>query len=380
MTTPAPITIPLMDLKAQTQSVKAELLAKFSEALDQTAFCLGPQVEGFEREFAAYCGSQHGVAMNSGTSALHLALLALGVGPGDEVVTTPYTFVATAWAISYCGAKPVFVDIDPGTFLIDPKNVERAITPRTKALLPVHIYGQPADMDPLLDIARRKGLPLVEDAAQAHGATYKGRRVGAFGDIACFSFYPSKNLGACGEGGIALTADAGLRAKMHALREHGSVKRYHHDTLGFNYRMEGLQGCALRVKLPRLDGWNARRQQIAQLYNTLLEDVPGVARPIVGADRTHVYHLYVLRHPRRAALAEFLRNKGIGTGSHYPVPVHLQKAYAKLNLHPGALPRAEAAAQECLSLPMFPELKDEQVKMVAAAVVEWAKANAAGRA
>jgi dTDP-4-amino-4,6-dideoxygalactose transaminase len=376
MTTPTAITIPLMDLKAQTATVKAEILAKFSEALDNTAFCLGPQVEAFEKEFATYCDSTHGVAMNSGTSALHLALLALGVKPGDDVVTTPYTFVATAWAISYCGAKPVFADIDPHTFLIDPKSVERAITVKTKALLPVHIYGQPVDLEPLLDIAKKKGLPLVEDSAQAHGATYKGKRIGSFGEISCFSFYPSKNLGACGEAGIALTGDASLAAKMRALREHGSVKRYYHDTIGFNYRMEGLQGCALRVKLPHLDGWNARRQQIAKMYNSLMEDAPGVQLPAVGPDRTHVYHLYVVRTPKRDALAEFLKTKGIGTGFHYPVPVHLQKAYVFLKLRAGVLPKSEAAAQECLSLPMFPELTDAQVKKVAASVVEWAKADA----
>lgn len=370
-----PISIPVMDIKGQTRALKAQLLEKFASALDNTAFCLGPEVEAFEQEFAAYCGAGHGIGMNSGTSALHLALLALGLKPGDEVITTPYTFVATAWAITYCGAKPVFVDIDPATFLIDPKAVSKALTAKTKALLPVHIYGQPADLDPLRDIAKAKGLPLVEDCAQAHGATYKGRRVGSFGEIACFSFYPSKNLGACGEGGMALTSDAALAAKLRALREHGSVKRYYHDTVGFNYRMEGLQGAALRVKLPQLDKWNARRQALAAKYHSQLESAAAILRPQLGPERTHVYHLYVIRHPRRDELADFLKARGIGTGMHYPVPVHLQKAYAHLKLKAGSLPHSEQAAKECLSLPMFPELSDEQVKTVCKAVLEWSAAT-----
>ena len=361
-----------MDLKGQTAALKEQLLAKFSKALDDTAFCLGPEVEAFEREFSAYCGlpDGHGVGMNSGTSALHLALLALGVGAGDEVVTTPFTFVATSWAISYCGAKPIFADIVPSTFTIDPAKVEQAITPRTKAIVGVHLYGQPMDLEPLLDIAKKKGLPLIEDAAQAHGATYKGRRVGSFGAIAAFSFYPSKNLGACGEGGIAVTSDAGLAQKMRALREHGSTQRYYHDTIGFNYRMEGLQGAALRVKLPHLDGWNARRQKLASFYNERLAK-SAVKIPPVGTDRTHVYHLYVVRHPRRDALAEHLKTRGIGTGMHYPLPLHLQKAYAHLGLGEGTFPHSEQAARECLSLPLYPELSDENAAAVAEAVLEW---------
>ena len=359
-----------MDLKPQTQALKTQLLEGFSRVLDNTSFCLGPEVEAFEAEFAAYCGSTHGIAMNSGTSALHLALLALGVGPGDEVITTPYTFIATAWAISYCGATPVFADIDPDTFLLDARAAAKAITPRTKALLPVHLYGQPFDVEPLLDLAKQKGLPLVEDAAQAHGARYKGRPVGSFGDIAAFSFYPSKNLGACGEAGMAVTKDAALSAKMRALREHGSIKRYFHETIGFNYRMEGMQGSALRVKLPHLDGWNMRRQELAQLYNGLLEG-NSVKLPGVGADRTHVYHLYVVRHAGRDGLAEYLKTRGIGSGFHYPLPVHLQNAYAHLKQGPGSFPNAESASRECLSLPLFPELSDGQVRRVAEAVREW---------
>ncbi|MEI6235099.1 MAG: DegT/DnrJ/EryC1/StrS family aminotransferase [Planctomycetota bacterium] len=372
MNSTTPITIPLMDLKAQIAPLKEQLLAKFSTALDNTAFCLGPEVEAFEREFSAYCDLKngHGVAMNSGTSALHLALLALGVGPGDDVVTTPFTFVATSWAISYCGANPVFADIIPDTFTLDAEAVEKAITPKTKAILGVHLYGQPMDLEPLLDLAKRKGLPLVEDAAQAHGARYKGQRVGSFGEIAAFSFYPSKNLGACGEAGIAVTGDASLAQKMRALREHGSVKRYYHDTIGFNYRMEGLQGAALRVKLPYLDGWNAKRQEIGALYNSRLAE-SCVQIPVVGADRTHVYHLYVVRHAKRDALADFLKARGIGTGMHYPLSLHMQKAYAHLGIGEGSFPHSERAAQECLSLPLFPELSLSNANKVADAVLDF---------
>jgi dTDP-4-amino-4,6-dideoxygalactose transaminase len=370
MSNPVAIKIPLMDLKAQTKALKAELLEQFTKRLHQPAFCGGPMVEDFYKESAANRAAAHGVGMNSGTSALHLALLALGVQPGDDVVTTPYTFVATAWSISYCGARPVFADIDPKTFLIDPAAVEKAITKKTKAIIGVHLYGQPVEIDPLRDIAKKKGLPFIEDAAQAHGSTYKGKRIGSFGEIACFSFYPSKNLGACGEAGMAVTSDASLAAKMRALREHGSTKRYYHDTIGFNYRMEGLQGAALRVKLKHLDAWNARRQAIAGLYNKLLEG-SSVVRPAVGKDRTHVYHLYVVRHAKRDALAAYLTEKGIGTAMHYPVPVHLQKAYADLKLSEGAFPQAEAASNECLSIPIYPELTDEQVKTVAEAVCAW---------
>jgi len=370
MNQPVTIKIPLNDLTPQNQALKSVILEGFGRILDKNAFCLGPDVEAFERDFAAYSQAAHGVAVNSGTSALHLALLALGIKVGDEVLTTPHTFVATAWAVSYCGATPAFADIDPGTFLIDPRKAERAITPKTKAILAVHLYGQPVDLDPLLDLARRKGLPLVEDAAQAHGATYKGKKVGSFGAVSAFSFYPSKNLGACGEGGMALTQDSSIAAAMRALREHGSVKRYYHDTVGYNYRMEGLQGMVLRTKLPHLDGWNARRAAIAKLYSMLLEG-SAVKLPVRAAERTHAYHLYVVRHARRDELAEHLRQRGIGTGLHYPVPVHLQKAYAALNLGVGSFPEAESAARECLSLPMYPALSDEQVRAVCEAIKRW---------
>ena len=385
MNPPVPIRIPLLDLRAQTAELKSQLLEGFGRILDKNAYCLGPEVEAFERDFAAYCGAAHAIGVNSGTSALHLALLALGVGPGDEVVTTPFTFVATAWAISYCGAKPVFADIQPETFLLDPRAVEQAITPRTKALLPVHLYGQPADMSEFQELARRKGLPLLEDSAQAHGALYKGKRTGSLGTLAAFSFYPSKNLGACGEGGMVLTQDAALAAKVRALRDHSSTRRYYHDCIGFNNRMEGLQGLVLRTKLPHLDQWNARRQALARLYDALLADARqecrgtgGLVLPRVASERTHVYHLYCLRHPRRDALADYLKGQGIGSAMHYPVPVHMQQAYAQLQLRPGSFPHAEQAARECLSLPMYPELAAEDAKSVAQAVLAWLKTAGKG--
>lgn len=360
----------MLDLRPQTAELKPQLLEGFGRILDKNAYCLGPEVEAFERDFAAYCGVAHAVGVNSGTSALHLALLALGVGPGDEVITTPYTFVATAWAISYCGAKPVFADIQPGTFLLDPRAAEKALTPRTKAIIPVHLYGQPADMSEFQELARRKGLPLLEDSAQAHGASYRGKRSGSLGTLAAFSFYPSKNLGACGEGGMVVTQDTALAAKVRALRDHGSTRRYYHDSVGFNYRMEGLQGFVLRTKLPHLDKWNARRQAVAKLYDSMLAG-SAVALPQVAPHRTHVYHLYCIRHPRRDALAEYLKSQGIGSAMHYPVPVHLQQAYAQLQLKPGSFPQAEQAARECLSLPMYPELPEEDAKSVAQAVLAW---------
>ena len=359
-----------MDLSVQTRALKEEFLAGFSNVLDNTSFCLGPEVEAFEKEFAAFCSTAHGIGVNSGTSALHLALLALGVGPGDEVITTPYTFVATAWAISYCGATPVFADIDPDTFLIDSNAVAKVMTKRTKAIVPVHLYGQPVDLEPLLDLAQARGLPLIEDAAQAHGATYKGRPVGSFGEASAFSFYPSKNLGACGEAGMVMTQSASLAASIRALREHGSIKRYHHDKIGFNYRMDGLQGCVLRIKLRHLSAWNARRQHLARIYDELLHGSPFVT-PRVGAHRTHVYHLYVIRHHGRDALADYLKACGIATGMHYPVPLHMQKAYEHLGIRPGRFPHSERAAAECLSIPLFPELQDDQIRTVATSLLGW---------
>jgi dTDP-4-amino-4,6-dideoxygalactose transaminase len=362
--------IPSFDLRAQLKPLRAELDAAIARALDNCTFCLGPDVAQFEKDFAAFLGTQHCVAFNSGTSALHVAMLLLGVGPGDEVITTPFTFVATSWAISYVGAKPVYVDIDDATVTLDPRLVERAITPRTKAILPVHLYGHPCDLGPLLDISRRHNLPLVEDAAQAHGAEYHGRPVGVFGAISCFSFYPGKNLGACGEGGALVTNDARFAARARALREHGSTVRYYHDEVGFNYRMEGIQGAVLGVKLRHLAEWNAGRRRVAQRYAELLADTP-LHLPREAEGCVSAWHLYVVRHPRRDELKKHLEANGVGCALHYPVPLHLQKCYAGLGHKPGDFPVAEEAARECLSLPIYPELTEEQIQRVVAVIKEF---------
>jgi dTDP-4-amino-4,6-dideoxygalactose transaminase len=291
----------------------------------------------------------------------------LNVEPGDEVITTPYTFIATSWAISYCGAKPVYVDIDDATFNLDPKLLERAITPRTKAVLPVHLYGQPFDVDAIAAICKKHNLPLVEDACQAHGAKYKGKPVGALGDISCFSFYPAKNLGAAGEGGALVTNNAAFAARARSLREHGSTVRYHHDEVGYNYRLEGIQGAVLGVKLKHLDGWTRGRQRVAARYAELLADTP-LKLPAVTAGNESAWHLYTVRTLRRDELKKHLDANGIGNAVHYPMPLHLQKAYAHLGHKPGDFPVAEQASREVLSLPMFPELTDVQIERVAAVV------------
>jgi dTDP-4-amino-4,6-dideoxygalactose transaminase len=360
--------IPFLDLPAQDAGLRDDVLRLFAQVCGSGRFILGPLVAEFERAFARYCEVEHCVAVNSGTSALHLALLGLGVGPGDEVVTTPMTFVATAWAISYVGATPVFVDIDPVSRTMDPDAVARAIAPRTRAVMPVHLYGQPADLTPILDVAAAHGVPVVEDAAQAHGARYRGRRVGGLGRVGCFSFYPGKNLGAYGEGGALVTNDGDLAERVRRLRDHGQRRRYDHETVGFNYRMDALQGAVLGVKLASLDGWNASRRRLAARYRESLADVPGVTGPTEFADRESVYHLYVIETDDRDALARRLGEAGIETGLHYPTPVHLQPAYRHLNLGPGAFPHAERLARRCLSLPLFPTMTDAQVTRVAGAV------------
>jgi dTDP-4-amino-4,6-dideoxygalactose transaminase len=364
------VNVPYFDLPAQIRSLRPELDAAIARTLDHCTFCLGADVTAFERDFAAFLGAPHCIGFNSGTSALHVAMRLLNIGPGDEVITTPYTFVATSWAISYVGAKPVYVDIEQATMNLDPRLAARAITPRTKAILPVHLYGHPFDLDPLLALCRQHRLPLVEDAAQAHGARYRGRPVGTFGELAAFSFYPGKNLGALGEGGALVTARDDLAARARALREHGSTARYYHDEVGYNYRMEGIQGAALGVKLKHLAAWNQRRRAIAHRYHELLAGTPlRLPREADGCES--VYHLYVVRHPARDRLREHLAAKGVGTALHYPLPVHLQKCYADLGHRAGDFPVAERAARECLSLPVFPELTDEQVAYVAAAIREF---------
>jgi dTDP-4-amino-4,6-dideoxygalactose transaminase len=355
--------VPYLDLRAQIRPLRVEIDAAIARTLDNCSFCLGPDVVQFEKDFAKLCGAQHCGAFNSGTSALHIALMLLGVGSGDEVITTPFTFVATSWAISYVGAKPVYVDVEDATMNLDPKLIERAITPRTKAVMPVHLYGQPFDIDPILEICRKRKLPLVEDAAQAHAAKYKGKMIGTFGEISCFSFYPGKNLGACGEGGALVTNNTAFAARARSLREHGSTVRYYHDEVGFNYRMEGIQGAVLGVKLPHLQKWTNERRRVAHRYHELLKYTP-LQLPREAAYAESAYHLYVVRHPQRDKLKEHLDTNGVGCALHYPLPLHLQKCYANLGYKPGDFPVAEKAARECLSLPIYPELTDAQIQRV----------------
>ena len=363
----ANIRVPYLDLKAQYQSIKPEIDTAIARVLESCQFVLGPEVAGFEQDFAAYCGTAECIALNSGTSALHLALLAAGVGPGDEVITVPFTFVASIAAIIYAGARPILVDIDPRSFTMDPAAIEAAITPRTKAILPIHLYGQAADMDPIMEIARRHGLVVIEDAAQAHGAKYKGRPVGSIGDLACFSFYPGKNLGAYGEGGALTTNSPEYAQTVRMLRDWGQDRKYHHALHGFNYRMEAFQGAILRVKLRHLERWTEARRAVVSLYNQHLAG-SGVERPTEMPWGRHVYHVYTLRTEDRDGMQTSLLAEGIETGIHYPVPAHLQPAYANLGYGRGDFPHAEAASRQVLSLPLYPELSAQAVAEVAAAV------------
>ncbi|MDY6987436.1 MAG: DegT/DnrJ/EryC1/StrS family aminotransferase [Thermodesulfobacteriota bacterium] len=357
-------TIPFVDLQAEYDKLRLEVSEAISAVLNTTAFVLGPAVERFESEFAAYCETRYAIACNSGTSALHLALRACDIQPGDEVITVSHTFIATAWAISYCCATPVFVDVDPNTRTMDVSHIESKITSRTKAVIPVHLYGHPADMEPIISIAKERGLAVIEDAAQAHGARYRGMRVGCMGDVGCFSFYPSKNLGAYGEAGAVVTNDEAIARKVRLLRDHGQSKRYQHDVLGYNYRMDGLQGAILGVKLLHLDEWNEKRRKIARKYNEFLKEIREMVLPTVAPWAEPVFHLYVIEYPERSRLRRALNEMGISTGLHYPIPIHLQKPYGYLNLGEGALPVTEKLAKRCLSLPMYPEMTDEMVKDV----------------
>jgi dTDP-4-amino-4,6-dideoxygalactose transaminase len=359
--------IPFVDLKAQYASIKDEVNEAIQGVLDSCQFTLGSEVAAFEAEFAAYCQAKHGIGVNTGTSALHLALLAANIGPGDEVLTVPFTFVATVSAICYTGAKPVFVDIDPRTFNMDASAIEAAITEKTKAIIPVHLYGQPADMDPILEIARRRGLVVIEDACQAHGAEYRGRRAGSIGDMSCFSFYPGKNLGAYGEGGMVVTDNPEYVRTIRMLRDWGAERKYHHVLKGYNFRMEGIQGAVLRVKLRHLEAWTEARRTTAARYNGLLAG-SGVPTPGAMPYARHVYHIYAIRTPRRQAWQEALLAQGIQTGIHYPTPVHLLPAFTDLGYSVGDFPHSEQAANEVLSLPMYPELTAEQCEAVARAV------------
>jgi len=368
--------IPLADLKSQYQSIKNEIDGAISEVVESCQFILGPKVEAFEADFAAYCQSRFAFGLNSGTSALHLALLAAGVGPGDEVITVSYTFVATAAAVCYTGATLVFVDIDPLTCNIDVAKIESAITPKTKVIMPVHLYGSCADMDPILDIARRHNLIVIEDAAQAHGAEYKGRRAGSMGELACFSFYPGKNLGAYGEGGAVVTSDDRYFEPLKRLRDQGQSEKYYHPMVGYNYRMEAIQGAVLGVKLKHLDEWNEARRRHAAVYTRelagsglrLLEELP---------DTKSVHHIFPLFTARRDDLREHLQQDGISTGLHYPIPVHLQPAFRSLGHKKDDFPETERACQEVLSLPMYPELSDEAVLSIVDSVLQFCRKSRA---
>jgi dTDP-4-amino-4,6-dideoxygalactose transaminase len=366
--------VAFVDLYAQHQEVEEELVEVFRRVLKKSSFILGPEVVGFEQAFATYIGAKECLAVNNGTTALQLVLEALEIGPGDEVITVANTFIATAEAISAVGARPVFVDADPVSYTMDPQQVEAAITAKTKAILPVHLYGQSADLDALMAIAKRHNLYLVEDACQAHGTTYKGKRVGAFGIAGCFSFYPGKNLGCLGEGGGIVTNDAALAQKMRMLRDHGSVKKYEHSIPGYNFRLEGLQGGFLNIKLKKLDKWNSRRREVAKRYQELLANAP-ITLPTEMGWGEHVYHLYVIQADDREALRQSLNDAGIETGLHYPVPLHLQVAYKDLGYEKGAFPVSEHLSSHILSLPMHPYMTDAEVERVASVVLESLECN-----
>lgn len=361
--------VPLLDLKSEYAELREEILSALDRVCRNAAFVLGEEVEAFEREFAAYCGTKHCVALSNGTAALHLGLLALGVQPGDEVITSPNTFLATAEAITYCGARPVFVDINPATANLDPKLLERAITPRTRAIIPIHLYGRVADMDAIQSIAADRKIRILEDAAQAHGARYRGRRTGGLGDAAAFSFYPTKNLGAYGEGGALTTNDDQIANFARAARSHGQTARYEHEFVGYNYRMHGFQGAVLRIKLGHLDAWTARRQEIARDYRRLLAGAR-VEMPVDDPRDECAYHQFVIYVKNRNAVITQLAAREIETAVHYPRPVHLQPAYSLLGYPPGVFPMAERACEQVLSLPIASGMKAHQVSYVTDSVRE----------
>lgn len=360
--------IPFLTLARQVAGLRAELDRALGAVVDAQGFANGPAVAAFEKELARYLGVREVVAVNSGTSALHAALLCAGVGPGDEVITVAHTWISTVWAISYAEAKPVLVDVDPVTFGLDPRQVERAISPRTRAILPVHLYGHPVDLDPILELGVRRDIPVIEDCAQSVGARYKGRQTGSFGRVNATSFYPGKNLGAFGEGGAVMTDDDALAARARRLRDHAQDGRHNHVEVGFNWRMDGFQGAVLSVKLAHLDRWNARRGEIARRYLEGLAGAPGLTLPSPQPWADPIWHIFPVYHEHRDALRTALDERGVQTGVHYPRPVHLQPAYASLGLGPGALPVSERLAQTEVSLPMFPELTDDEADAVVEAV------------
>lgn len=362
--------VPFVDLGAQYAAITPEIDQATKKILCNTDFILGQDVGLFEEEFATYCEARYAVGVDSGTSALELLLRAYEIGPGDEVITAANTFIATAFAISYAGATPVLVDIDSDTYNIDVSQLEDAITPRTRAIMPVHLYGQPADMDPIMEIASRHDLVVIEDACQAHGARYKGRRAGSIGHAAAFSFYPAKNLGAYGDGGLAVTNDEQIAKTLRMLRDYGQNKKYHHIVRGYNHRLDTLQAAVLRVKLPYLDTWNAARRQHAGLYNELFAGSP-IVTPIKASYAEPVHHLYVIRINNRDKLQAYLKTKGIATGIHYPVPIHLQPAYQDLDYQPGDFPVSECYAKQILSLPMYSELTSRSIEHVTQAITDF---------
>ena len=365
-----PMNVPFLDLSAQHQPQRGEFIRAIEAVIDSNAFAGGPFVEEFEQEFASYCQSDHCVGVGSGTDALWLALRAFDIGPGDEVITVPNSFFATAEAISVTGARPVFVDVDEKTYNMDPSLLERAITPRTAAIIPVHLFGQPADMTPILEVARRHGIRVIEDAAQAHGAEYGGRRIGSLADAACFSFYPGKNLGAFGEGGAVVTNDPDTRDKLRMYRDHGQVEKYFHRYVGWNGRMDGIQAAVLKIKLRDLDEFNQLRRSHAERYDKAFAANERIRIPWRAENVRHVYHLYVIQISNRDAVLKRLADRGISCGIHYPVPIHLQEAYQGLGYQRGDFPVSEEASERFLSLPMFPHLTPEQIDMVVAGVRE----------
>ncbi len=362
--------VPLIDLAAGYYQIQEELDEAVWRVLHSGWYILGPEVEQFEQEFAAYCGVRYAVGVASGTDALHLALRALDVGVGDEVITVAHTAVATVAAIEMCGARPVFVDVDSATYTLDPNQLARAITSRTRAIIPVHLYGHPADIAPILELARQHNLYVIEDCAQAHGTWYRGQPVGSWGDLAAFSFYPTKNLGAMGDGGAIVTNNPDLATRLRGLRQYGWRERYVSDYPGFNSRLDELQAAILRVKLDYLNEWNAARRRLAGLYTHLLADTPLIL-PVERPDRQHVYHLYVVQTTQRAALQTYLKNEGISTAIHYPVAIHRQPAYTRLGYAPGSLPVTEQLADQVLSLPMYPQLAEAELQAVVQAMVSF---------
>ena len=363
--------VPFLDLKVQYNSIKDEVNSAIKKVLDQNNYILGPHVEQFENEFARFCGAKFCIALNSGTSALHSALLAHGIGDGDEVITVPNTFIATTWVIDYCDAIPVFVDVEKDTLLMDYKEIEPKINSRTKAIIPVHLYGQPANMKKINEIAKKYNLLVIEDAAQAHGAKYDKKIIGSLGNTTCFSFYPGKNLGAYGEGGAVVTDDNNINKYIRSLRDHAQSKKYHHEFLGYNYRMDAIQGAVLNIKLKYLEDWTSSRNRVARLYQKKLKDLKNIKLPYVADGIVSAFHLFVIHTPERDKLFKALKDSGVSCGLHYPIPIHLQKAYNQLGYQNGSFPNAEKNAKQCISLPMYPEMSDEMVNYICKIIYKY---------